>query len=42
MFSEKALGIGTTSRVLRVMRCTDCYLDFTERVEAVVEITSEP
>lgn len=40
VLSEHRLAIGTTCRIVRVLRCTDCYLDFRGRVEAVVEITS--
>jgi hypothetical protein len=38
--SHAELPIGTTFQVLKVMRCTNCFLDFGERVEAVVKITS--
>jgi hypothetical protein len=40
VLSSAELPIGTTFTVLKVMRCTDCYLDFEERVRAVVTITS--
>lgn len=40
VLSHRELGIGTILRVIRVMRCTDCYLDFAPRVHAVVAITS--
>src|SRR5512139_1748108 len=40
VLSSAELPIGTTFTVLKVMRCTDCYLDFEERVHAVVAITS--
>ena len=40
VLSHAELPIGTTFQVLKVMRCTDCFLDFGERVEAVVRITS--
>lgn len=39
VLSKAELPIGTTLRVLKVMRCTDCYLDFEERVHMVVGIT---
>lgn len=34
------LPAGTTFEVLKVLRCVNCYLDFGERVEAVVRFTS--
>ncbi len=40
VLSHAELPIGTTFQVLQVKRCTDCFLDFGERVEAVVRITS--
>ena len=38
--SLSVLPRGTTIRALKVMRCTNCYLDFEERVHLVVKITS--
>ena len=42
VLSKKTLHSGTTVKVLRVLRCTDCFLDtpFGGRVEVVVEVTS--
>lgn len=40
VLSQKRFESGVTVRVLRVMRCTDCYLDPGGRVEVVVEVTS--
>jgi hypothetical protein len=40
VLSGASLPVGTTFQVLKVMRCTDCYLDFKERVNVVVRLTS--
>lgn len=40
VLSRAELPVGTTFQVLKVMRCTDCYLDFKERVHLVVKLTS--
>lgn len=40
VLSQVGLPVGTTLRVLKVMRCTNCYLDFGERIHMVVQITS--
>lgn len=40
VLSTDRLAVGTTCRIVKVLRCTDCYLDFEERIDAVVEITS--
>ena len=40
VLSHAVLPVGTTFQVLKVMRCTDCYLDFGERIHVVVRLTS--
>jgi hypothetical protein len=40
VLSGASLPVGTTLQVLKVMRCTDCYLDFKERVYVVVRLIS--
>jgi len=40
VLSQKKFESGVTVKVLRVMRCTDCFLDPGGRVEVVVEVTS--
>lgn len=40
VLSTHRLAVGTTCRIVKVIRCTNCFLDSGGRVEAVVEITS--
>ena len=40
VLSKDELPPGTEFQVLKVMVCTDCYLDFGERVHLVVKVTS--
>ena len=40
VLSREDLPPGTEFRVMKIMRCTDCYLDFGERVHLVENITS--
>jgi hypothetical protein len=40
VLTRAELPVGTTFQVLKVMRCTDCYLDFKERIHVVVKLTS--
>jgi len=40
VISRKELPTGTTFEVLKVFKCTNCFLDFKERVKLIVKLTS--
>jgi len=40
VISYAELPIGTTFKVLKVLRCTNCFLDFEERVKLMVQLIS--
>ena len=40
VLSEAKLQAGTTLKVLKMLRCRNCFLDLEDRVEAQVQLTS--